>query len=57
VSQILDRLYAVEMAQQEGGAGATDGRRLGEIEERIARLETSSSGLALPANLAPPPPQ
>jgi predicted RND superfamily exporter protein len=57
VSQILDRLYAVEMAQQEGGAGATDGRRLGEIEERIARLETSSSGLALPANLAPPQPQ
>ena len=54
VSQILDRLYAVEMAQQEGGGGP-EGSRLRALEERVARLEASTPGSTLPAELAPPP--
>jgi len=54
VSQILDRLYAVEMAQQEGGSGAAAPARLGALEQRVARLESSSAGSQLPAELAPP---
>ncbi|MGI9590489.1 MAG: hypothetical protein ACR2P8_03900 [Myxococcota bacterium] len=53
VSQILDRLYAVEMAQQEGGGPS--GTRLRALEERVARLEVGDAGSTLPAELAPPP--
>lgn len=54
VSQILDRLYAVEMAQQEGGSGTPAPARLGALEQRVARLESSRAGSTLPADLAPP---
>jgi hypothetical protein len=54
VSQILDRLYAVEMAQQGGGSGTAAPARLGALEQRVARLESARAGSSLPADLAPP---
>jgi cell division protein FtsB len=60
VSQILDRLYAVEMAQQEAGSGSpANGGRLRSLEERVSRLEAAGlSGGTAPAPssaLAPRP--
>jgi DNA-binding protein H-NS len=54
VSQILDRLYAVEMAQQDGGASPRDAARMRALEERVARLEAGGSNAGFPAELAPP---
>ena len=53
VSQILDRLYALEMSQQEVGSQARPSGRLGALEQRVARLEDSRVGQALPADMAP----
>jgi len=55
VSQILNRLYAVEMAQQEGGGSGRESARVRALEERVARLEARGAGATLPAELAPPP--
>lgn len=50
VSQILDRLYAVEMSQQKRGTSAPNTAQLRALEARLSRLETPSTP---PAELAP----
>ena len=53
VSQILDRLYALEMVQQDGGSRAPSGPHLRRLEARLERLETTGAPAAPPAEIAP----
>ena len=52
VSAILDRLYAVEMREGSGAAGASDGR-ISALERRIVQLEAAAQGVPLPAASTP----
>lgn len=52
VSAILDRLYALEMREEQGGGDPRAAQRLLRLEERVARLEQDLS--AIPAAPARP---
>lgn len=50
VSAILDRLYALEMREDGGGAAS---QRIAQLERRVIQLEAAAQGVPIPAAPAP----